>query len=831
MSAPVTPLNKTFPKQPQDQITSWDVTDLFAVVGKRERYNPDDLVGVKGLPIYGRMMNDEQVKAVSQFKCNAMLARGWQFAFDKGDTSLPEEEQKKRVKVFEAVTKKLRGSFSDGIEGVYSGAEFGYSLTEKVYGTIEVDGSSYVGINKMLTRDPASFRFWTDEFGNIEKVAQSVGGRGRELPIDLARFIYYVHRPMWDTIYGRSDLRATYRWWYAKDQLVKLWLLWTERLAGGFIKATRTEQAPKPGTPEYQTLEDALRRIKTLSAIILPPGVEAEVVFASSSAGDPFKTAIEFCDLAIAKSRLVPNLLGLSHTGQTGAYSQSQTQLEVFFWTLGSDACRVAEALNEQLFRDLGDQNWGDGKYPTFSFKPASMEHVKWVIGTWKDMIQANAVIPTEKDEAHLRELLNMPEREEGDEALAAVKQRLVPDPVGLGPDGKPLTAPGGQGASIPAPAKKPTVGDKDDEEDIEATVRRVFSEFADRFHAPTINVQNTTTPAVGDPRQASGPGMDPGVAVPHGPLRSGAPMEAFQSAASRVHFSVIERRTDDFAQHGVATLSALLARGVRRMLGDDEAMRSLLDENLADVAALEFHKLDVSRLRDESSALLRSSWDLGMRLAVGELHQVEPERSSARRVVAASLRDKAGDFFAARGVRMSEDATDQARRIIQQELQNGVKFGKPIAEVRATIWDRLVAKGLTTRQAARGVETDEAVEQALDLLWQDTVEGAAAYLDTLVRTNTFEALNEARFDAFTDPDMGGFVLALEYASVLDSSTTEICAHLDGRTYAADSPVWDTYRPPNHFNCRSVLIPITAVDGWDGTESPAPTIEPQDGFK
>lgn len=31
-------------------------------------------------------------------------------------------------------------------------------------------------------------------------------------------------------------------------------------------------------------------------------------------------------------------------------------------------------------------------------------------------------------------------------------------------------------------------------------------------------------------------------------------------------------------------------------------------------------------------------------------------------------------------------------------------------------------------------------------------------------------------------------------------------------------------------NCRSVLIPITEVDGWDGRESPPPSVQPQQGF-
>ena len=104
------------------------------------------------------------------------------------------------------------------------------------------------------------------------------------------------------------------------------------------------------------------------------------------------------------------------------------------------------------------------------------------------------------------------------------------------------------------------------------------------------------------------------------------------------------------------------------------------------------------------------------------------------------------------------------------------------------------------------------------------------AYLNTLIRTNTFEALNEARFAAFEDPDLAGMVVAYEYSAILDNNTTEICQALDDGIWSQDNPIWETHRPPNHYNCRSLLVPILVTDNWDGVESPPPTVEPQDGF-
>lgn len=163
----VVPLSDTYPEQKPDQIVSYDVVDAYSTIGG-QRYNPDDLVGTKGLAVYSRMLVDEQVKSVTEFKLNAILGRGHQFKFLR--SRLSDEEQKARIAVFETAVDRLRGSFVDAIEGVASGREFGFSITEKVYGQIEVDGSTFTGINMLLTRDPCSFEFYADEFGDRKSV-------------------------------------------------------------------------------------------------------------------------------------------------------------------------------------------------------------------------------------------------------------------------------------------------------------------------------------------------------------------------------------------------------------------------------------------------------------------------------------------------------------------------------------------------------------------------------------------------------------------------------------------------------------------------------------
>lgn len=814
-------LSEPYRDQPVNVVITHDINEHYQSVLDGKRWNPDDLVGVKGLPIYSKMLVDEQVKSVTEFKLNAILGRGYQFKFP-GKTKLSKTEQVERIDVFETVLRRMRGSFVDSLEGIASGREYGFSITEKVYGDIEVESKTYTGINMLLTREPGSFEFYADDYGLLKKIEQRTA-KAAVIPVDRDKVIHYVHKPKWDLIYGRSELRSAYRAWYAKEQLVRLWLLHLERFGSGVWKATQEGDSNlNHASREYEAFKAALLNVRALSSIILPKGVTAEIEYPTST--DQYEKALQYFDLAIAKSQLVPNLLGLSHTGQTGAYSQSQTQFEAFFWTTSADGSRLAECLNEELFRDLGDQNWGDGDYPAFCFKPVSMEHIKWMLTTWKDLMNVKAVIATEEDERFIRQMLEMPERDPEAEPLidpmADRQQEFTEEQAMLANE----RADKEMDLRMKEAAKKAVMS-------VQTQLDELKTKLTSAVNVTVHNPAPLSSPSAHQPRDDANDG-EGGRVVPHGELRSST-LEQFTRASMRVNFSVIEKRTDDFAQSVIPNLATLVAKAAKRTLGDDANMATLMDEEPSDVAAIELHSADKGKLKGACRDLLVQSWTLGSDLASNEIQRACGERLgfAARKTQFANLRDNAAAYFDTQSFRMAGDTSDQVKKIIQQELQNGIKFGKTIAEVRVAIWERLVARGLTTLDAVNGVETADSVVDALRELNLPDVEDVAPYLNTLVRTNTFEALNEARYAEFTDPAVSDFVEALEYAAVLDSSTTTICRALNGKIYRADSDQWNTIRPPNHFNCRSVLVPITVIDGWDGQESAPTDVQPAEGFK
>jgi SPP1 gp7 family putative phage head morphogenesis protein len=789
LAGKVAELNPKPKVQPPLTVTSVDGLSAYAFGVRQERYNPDMLAARKGgLRIYQRMQDDEQVKAVLKFKRDAIIGRGYEFVFD--ETKLSKEEQDRRHKVMQQTTRKMAGSFTDGIVGVLKGMTYGYSITEFVTQNIDVDGSQYVGIAKLLSRDASTFTFYTDDYGTLTRFTQRVGSR--EIDLDYSRFIHYVQNPEVDTYYGESELKSAYRAWFLKDLDLKLWAAYKERMAGGFMSIELGESGLTPQSPDYQALQSMLTNMRSTMGIILPRGVTAEMHTPGTT--DIYEKAVQFHDLAIAKALLIPNLLGLSHTGQTGAYSQSQTQLEAFFMTLATDTERVEQCINDQLFRPLALQNWDDGEFPRFRFKKASEDHVKWVVQSWKDLSAAGAVITTEADERHLRELLDFSQRTDKDEAVAKVKQELVP--IQVDPNKQsPGNPPGNQAAD----EKKFTADD----------VKQLIAESAEQQKSAFTDL----------------------LAQHVKPAKAAFSAE---SAMMRVDFAVMAQRTLALEEETTGAVAKLTAKATRGIV-TEEHLTELLGKNADDIGQIEIDSVSVGRIKGAFRGALERSWAMGLNQAMTEMAKARKAAYSAndRKLRFDDLRLKSGDFFEAKAFKLAGDLTEAMRSIIQQELLNGIKASRRPEDVAARIYERFIRKGMTTLDAVKEAESRESVlaQVALDLAEEIGTSNVPAYLNTITRTSSFEALNEGRYAEFSDPAVADFVVALRYSAILDDRTTQICQELDGHVHAVKSAVWEEYRPPNHYNCRSILFAITKLDEWDGQESPEPSVKPQEGFK
>jgi SPP1 gp7 family putative phage head morphogenesis protein len=117
------------------------------------------------------------------------------------------------------------------------------------------------------------------------------------------------------------------------------------------------------------------------------------------------------------------------------------------------------------------------------------------------------------------------------------------------------------------------------------------------------------------------------------------------------------------------------------------------------------------------------------------------------------------------------------------------------------------VRKGAKVRVLS-AIKDGKPLSSIFDVLNEEELDNAEVSIERFARTKFTEIMNRGRLAFFED---SGVVAAYQYSAILDDRTTEICEGLHGKVFASgEQPI-----PPLHFNCRSLLIPITRFEDWE----------------
>jgi SPP1 gp7 family putative phage head morphogenesis protein len=181
----------------------------------------------------------------------------------------------------------------------------------------------------------------------------------------------------------------------------------------------------------------------------------------------------------------------------------------------------------------------------------------------------------------------------------------------------------------------------------------------------------------------------------------------------------------------------------------------------------------------------LRSAYAAGTEALRSELPRAHQERGPTF-VPTDALR-----WLAAKALTITGVLRDRLAGEAKQIIFNALKIGEPQRETLRKLRD-LFEPYLGDPTVLRD---DEVV--------------APHRLEAILRTNATEAFNMGRVVQARDPRVAGLLRGMRYSAVIDSRTTEVCRFLDGRIIPMDEPELDRLAPPNHWNCRSLLVPVT----------------------
>jgi hypothetical protein len=369
----------------------------FLLGGRGERYNPDLLVRLKGWEIYERMLRDDQISACLGLVNAAVSSRAW---------TLEVTEQAVQGPALDFLRFNLgdvlRGTVSQLLDQLMSARVFGFALVEKVYASADWRGRPYWALAALKLRPAWSFTFRTDVHGNVRSLIQDQGGAQVEL--DPTRFVHFVNQAEFDPHYGRSALIPAYTCWWSKNNVLKFWDIYLERMASGFLHG-------KKGGPlspaDNASLQQALANVQAASSLLTPDTVSLQYVTPPNTTA--FYDREGSLNRAIARALLIPMHLGFTDQGSAGSHAQASAQVDVFFWWLDALCTALEDAINEQVIRELVAWNFGAVPPPRFRFERRTPEQRRGIAKAWAEAVAAGIVAHTPEDEARLRQLLEMP--------------------------------------------------------------------------------------------------------------------------------------------------------------------------------------------------------------------------------------------------------------------------------------------------------------------------------------------------------------------------------------------------------------------------------------
>jgi SPP1 gp7 family putative phage head morphogenesis protein len=155
----------------------------------------------------------------------------------------------------------------------------------------------------------------------------------------------------------------------------------------------------------------------------------------------------------------------------------------------------------------------------------------------------------------------------------------------------------------------------------------------------------------------------------------------------------------------------------------------------------------------------------------------------------------------------------EEARRFFEQKAFHMADIeANYITEKVKTILMNSIKTGATIRDTIEAIQRELEPYYKRGLVEEEALRGYR--LETVIRTNINEAMNEGRKLFFESPELEGYVVAYQYSAILDDRVRPNHACMDGRIYPITSPIWDIYTPPNGFNCFDELTEVYTSEGW-----------------
>ena len=372
-------------------------------------YNPNKLYEKRGdYGIFDDMREDDQVSAVLSLFKYIILGAEW-------DIDTEHDEAK------EFITKNFNSLdqiFSKKLFDILTCMDYGFSLTEKVF---KLEDGKY-WLDNLKTRMPHNFDFVLDPQGNITEIQQNV--TGQTLKIKPEKFIHFPYQGEFDNPYGKSALnQGVYRAYWSKNAIIKFWNVYLERHGMPFMTGNYPKAAGSGAISDFQS---ALKNLQAKTVMTAPEDFIVNLLEASKGT-DNYERAIDKHNMSIARSLLVPDLLGLSG-GETGggSYSLGQEQFDMFYIVVGFVRKQIERLVTQKLVKPLVFYNFGQDVEAEFKFMVVDQQQKDKTLELWLQAVNGGKVPITDTHINWFLQTIDAPEIEQSE--LDAINEQKEKD-------------------------------------------------------------------------------------------------------------------------------------------------------------------------------------------------------------------------------------------------------------------------------------------------------------------------------------------------------------------------------------------------------------------
>ncbi|MEM1155126.1 MAG: DUF935 family protein [Pseudomonadota bacterium] len=317
-------------------------------------------LGWRRLELYEKVRQDDQVFSCMQQRIRAVTEAQWEvIPGERQGRSNTKADQRAADFISDQLTNNFggKGSWDNCTEKMHWGILYGYSVAEVLYGRdgryVAIDGDR--GGIKVRNRKRFQFDVWgrprlitpTSVYGEVLPTQKfwhfSTGADNDDEPygLGLGHWLY------WPTWFKRNDL--------------KFWLFFLEKF--GQPTAKGKYQSGVHDKSEQAKLLNALNAILTDAGIIIPDGMEIDLLEASRSGTADYSAVYATMDAAIAKVILSQTMT----TDNGSSRSQAEVHERVSEDVKKGDSDLLNGSFNGSVVRWLVDYNrsvLGDCTYP-----------------------------------------------------------------------------------------------------------------------------------------------------------------------------------------------------------------------------------------------------------------------------------------------------------------------------------------------------------------------------------------------------------------------------------------------------------------------------------